>query len=181
MKNQTEMIAILLAGNPKHFTKHGVFTFYIAIKEHEVITSIAGKEETRNIALPGDYVLKGISGEKYVVHPEAFAKRYKVTSTNSWNQMQANDDHENEGSAIATGECYGIVWESDDDKFESPWGGDMIINKGDMLVSPDDKFTQAYRIAIDEFNKTYVPALVDLSTSAGNTIYSNIPSQSTIV
>ena len=36
-----------------------------------------GREETRNIAAPGDYIVTGAGGEDYVVKPDVFAARYE--------------------------------------------------------------------------------------------------------
>ena len=36
-----------------------------------------GRKETRNVASPGDFVVTGPGGERYVVKPEVFAARYE--------------------------------------------------------------------------------------------------------
>lgn len=147
MKTQIEMIELLKAGHVKHYSKSGVFPFLIHKgPSAEIVTSIAGVTETKNVANEGDYILTGAEGEKYVIKPETFAKRYKVLSP---------DQHPLLGKAQATGECWGIEFEGDPQLFISPWTEPMSINPGDMLVSPDKDFSQAYRIERNAFNKTY--------------------------
>jgi hypothetical protein len=37
-----------------------------------------GKKETKNTAQPGDYIVTGVGGERYVVKPDVFAARYEL-------------------------------------------------------------------------------------------------------
>lgn len=124
----------------RHFKKAGIFSYEISGTEQNVITSIEGIIETTNTAYPGDFILTGQAGEKYVLKAETFAKRYK-----------ALDDK----TAQATGECWGYVWHREPMSFQSPWGEDMIIETGDMLVSPDKEVSQVYRIEKGVFENTY--------------------------
>ncbi|MEK9138343.1 MAG: 50S ribosomal protein L23, partial [Bacteroidota bacterium] len=44
----------------------------IAKAEQEVVTVVAGKPETRNVAKPGDYIVTGALGERYVIPGNRF-------------------------------------------------------------------------------------------------------------
>ena len=54
----------------------------------------------------------------------------------------------------AIGECRGIVYEGEEIKFKASWDEDMVLKKGDMIVTTPDK-NEVYRIALKEFKETY--------------------------
>lgn len=54
----------------------------IADKAQEVITMINGKEETRNTAQEGDYIITGVKGERYAlkkINSRSFMKKTRKT------------------------------------------------------------------------------------------------------
>ncbi len=55
----------------------------IADKTQEIITIINGKEETRNTANPGDYIVTGSQGEQYVIKAAKFPLLYQEDPTDS--------------------------------------------------------------------------------------------------
>lgn len=125
----------------KNYQKFGNFSYLLHEGEDvEVITSINGQEETKNTLRNGQYLLTGISNEKYVVKPDVFAQRYKIV---------------NDTTCEARGEVWGMQWKWHPMKFISPWGEDMICNTGDMLCSPDETISEVYRIEKEAFLKTY--------------------------
>lgn len=142
MRTQRYMTVLLAASDCKHYKKSGVFNYEIAYKEQTVVTKHADQTEVTNTAYPDDYIVEDSEGAKYVVKPEEFVKRYEKTGT---------------GKAKAVGECWGVEWIDNKMEFQSPWKSNepMIIEPGDMLVSPNDQFTEAYRIKRSEFDKTY--------------------------
>lgn len=71
-----EGMAARLAQAPV-FTKFGQVRARLAATPEEVITRIQGKEETRNTANPGDYVVTGPQGEEYVLGAAKLEARYK--------------------------------------------------------------------------------------------------------
>jgi hypothetical protein len=144
MQTQSQMIALLLAGSPVHYKKSGIFSYRLVETEEDVKTTLNGKEEVSNTAKPGDYILTGLAGEQYVVKAETFVKRYDIVD---------------EKTAKAKRECWGIPYTGETQRFEAPasWNSPegMLIEEGDMLVSPNKEITEAYRIQKDEFAKTY--------------------------
>lgn len=148
MNTQEQMIALLKAGNPQHFTKFCRFSFVIAAEEQVVITQFAGedKPETKNTAKKGDYIVLGLAGEKYILTKAQFDKRYRIVGNLT---------------AEAIGECWGIQYQGEEIEFEAPWrdkeGNPEVMNikPGDYLVSPNPEFTEAYRVKKSEFDKTY--------------------------
>lgn len=142
MNSQKQMIALLKATNPSHYQKSGIYNYILCDKEQEVITQHSGQVEVKNTALPGDYILTDTQGGLYAVKPEVFAKRYEVI---------------NEKTAKAKGQCWATQWSDAPSTFESPWkaGEEMIIEPGDYLASPDDQFTEVYRIKKEEFETSY--------------------------
>ncbi|OGE32839.1 hypothetical protein A3C59_04420 [Candidatus Daviesbacteria bacterium RIFCSPHIGHO2_02_FULL_36_13] len=59
------------------YTKFGEVSARVAEATEEVVTHIQGKEETRNTANPGDYVITGPQGEQYVLAANKFQARYR--------------------------------------------------------------------------------------------------------
>ena len=148
MTTQTTMVELLKGSTLKNYKKSGKFTFEIATETKEVVTEINGEVETKNIANSGDYILTGVAGEKYVLKPETFAKRYAAVLTTTKDGIVS-------GNAVAVGQCWGLEFIGESIEFESPWGDTMIIHEGDMLVSPDEEISQAYRIEKEAFKATY--------------------------
>ena len=64
--------------NASIYSKFGEIKARVATETQEVITYINGKEETRNQARQGDYIVEGPKGEQYVVSPKKFTARYKA-------------------------------------------------------------------------------------------------------
>lgn len=148
-KTQAMMIALFAAATIMHYQKSGVYNYEISKERQEVVTSFENQIEVKNVAEIGDYILTGKAGEKYVVKPFAFAKRYTDN---------------NDGTALAKGECWGYEWTDNVTTFISPWKDkdgnetEMLIEPGDMLVSPTDPangVSEVYRIKRSEFDQTY--------------------------
>lgn len=116
-------------------------SYAVVATEEEVVTITAAGAETRNSAAPGDVIMSGPSGERYVVKAAKFGGLYdgEVGATVIPNQSQRLVK-EYEGAASVV--------------FVAPWGERMILNPGDYVVSDGpDAF---YRIARVEFEDTYV-------------------------
>ena len=104
-------------------------------------TDTADNPETKNVALKGDVVMSGPSGENYVVKGAKFGKLYD-------------------------GNVGGIVYPEQGPRmvaaytgqqvvnFTAPWGESMIMKPGDYLVKGDDGY---YRVAKAEYEQTYNP------------------------
>ncbi|GAE37140.1 MULTISPECIES: hypothetical protein [Bacillaceae] len=59
--------------NPKKFIKKPVIVEAYQVSEEVKIETLEG----RMIASPGDWIVKGIHGEKYPVKPDIFEKTYQ--------------------------------------------------------------------------------------------------------
>jgi hypothetical protein len=144
---QAEVIEWVKNNHPRPYKKSGQFSYILCTAEEEVISIIDGQEETRNHAAPGDYILTGTRGERFVVKPEAFEKRYRITAP---------------GKAEAQGRCWGNVYEGAAFDFDSPWqeGATIHCEPGDYLVSPNEQFSEAYRVEKQIFEETYQPIVM---------------------
>ncbi len=75
---QDQVIAEALDRNGKTYRKNGYVRARRVSVATPVLTILAdGRQETRNVAAPGDYIVTGPGGEQYVVKPEVFAARYE--------------------------------------------------------------------------------------------------------
>jgi hypothetical protein len=158
MASQETVINLLKTNQLTHFKKSGEFSFEVSDKLQEIVTEINGEVETTNYAQKGDYILTGASGEKYILSPSTFTKRYEVLSLDQVTiprDILPGDVIPSKGTAKATGECWGFEFKGEPFRFNAPWNEEMIINKGDYLVSPNPELTQAYRIERSTFDKTY--------------------------
>jgi hypothetical protein len=111
-----------------------------ATREEAVASEMRdGFHETDNAAKPGDYIVENPGGERYVVERAEFEKRYRPTG-------QANV-YEPVSAPVR-------VLELDENvRFEAPWGEEMRIRAGGVLVVDD--CGAVYGIQRDEFLETY--------------------------
>jgi hypothetical protein len=114
-------------------------TFATATSEMKVVTITADGKETENTAVPGDIIMSGPSGEKYVVKSAKFEKLYTkqedgtVIPEQSPRQVARYDG-------------------TDEVTFTAPWGEQMVLKPGDYLVKDGEGY---YRIAKKEYEITY--------------------------
>ena len=129
----------------RHYKKFGDVSAVQAQKTTPVVTIIDGVEETKNVANPGDWIVTGAKGEKYVIKDETFRKRYKPSSKH--------------GVYSPIGEAYAFEYKGELGKsinFPAPWGEMMLMNVGDFLASPSKEVNKdIYRIEREAFISTY--------------------------
>lgn len=143
--NQIQIIDLFKTMTYKSYCKFGTIQFAIATHDQPVDTIINGQLETTNTAKQGDYVVVGASGECYVLTPDNFKNKYKISDL----------QEDQTGTAEVKGEPrYAVQWSGDTFSFVASWGQSMICNHGDYLVS-DTSFSEVYRIEQDVFLKTY--------------------------
>lgn len=104
-----------------------------------ITTYTSDGKETQNTAEPGDIVMSGPSGEKYVIKAKKFDKLYTGGVGNTVTPEQ--------------GPRTVALYKGKPMSFTAPWGEQMIIKPGDWLVKDGDK--GYYRIAKKEFKETY--------------------------
>lgn len=141
MYTQEQMLA-MFANTPKfYYQKFGEFTYGVAATTQKVVTEFAteDKPETINTANPGDVILTGLAGEKYVLSYQKFTDRYTPISTTK---------------AQAKGTILACQYQGEDLVFLAPWKQPMNIVSGDWLAFNPDQ-SEVYRIKESEFYKTY--------------------------
>lgn len=164
--SQFEIVALMrsiIQSQGSRYLKQGTVEARPAISGEKIITITGEQVETKNVAGVNDYVVRNPGGEEYIISGKKLADRYEITN-----------DVANAGKEYsvytATGQCFGVVvtekiievlgYEATTQtfEFEPSWGGFMVCNLGDMLVSTSMEVESVYRIGIDEFNQTYIAA-----------------------
>lgn len=119
-----------------------------AVEGEKIVTFTSDGKETENTAKAGDYVIRAHTEarEQYILGRDKLAKRYKLigpAADEGWETYQA------------TGSCKAAVYNGPEIKFTASWGEDMVIKKGDMIVTALPDKDSVYRIAAKEFGETY--------------------------
>ena len=149
---EPEFIAIDLNSNDYDilFKDAKLFEKFAVVKarpanEVEIIITIVNsekgkREETRNQAKEGDFIITNPGGEEYIVRRDKFPKLYEELS---------------DGSYKSIGQVRAIQTEKNVE-FTAPWGEKMKITTGSYLV---DNNGERYGIDQDVFKNTYKPKL----------------------
>jgi hypothetical protein len=114
-------------------------SFATATSEMKVVTITADGKETENTAVPGDIIMSGPSGEKYVVKAAKFEKLYAKQDDGTVIPEQSPRQ-----VARYTGK--------NEVTFTAPWGEQMVLKPGDYLVKDGEGY---YRVAKKEYEATY--------------------------
>jgi hypothetical protein len=121
-----------------------------AVPGEVVETWIDGQRETVNTAKAGDYVVRGVKGEQYVITASVLESRYGPAQTEA--------TAEGYRQYAATGTCYAFRHDGEPFRFVASWGEEMIVNPGDYIGTTDLGSDHFYRIEQDTFAATYVEA-----------------------
>ena len=133
----------------KLYRKNGEFRATRVSVATPVETILAdGREETKNVATPGDFVVTGPGGERYVVKPEVFAARYG-------RRRGTGDVYLARGEIIAVPNPLGRAI-----RFLASWGEAQTGAADCMIADMFDAATRTragrpYIIGRAEFEKTY--------------------------
>ncbi len=138
------------------YEKYKIIYARKAIAGEEIKTYTSDGLETKNVAKEGDFVVKNTTDaqEMYILTKEKFEKRYTFSKKldDIWNIYQPIGKIKAVlvNSALLkslkiTGSEFYII---------TSWGEEMIVKKGDYLVSPME-YNEVYRIASKEFFETY--------------------------
>ncbi len=111
----------------------------VAPIQMQVITYTQDGKETQNTAAPGDIVMSGPTGERYVIRAAKFPQLYTRGAGDT-----VTPDQTPKQVAVYTG--------PQTISFKAPWGEAMILKPGDYVVRDGDGY---YRIAKKEFELTY--------------------------
>lgn len=110
----------------------------IAKAEQEVVTVLAGKPETKNVAKIGDYIVTGPFGERYVIAGNRFDRLYEA-------------DPAKPGEFRSKGTVQAVLL-TEAVTFKAPWGEQQRIDAGGVMVKNGDDI---YGIAEAAFAETY--------------------------
>jgi hypothetical protein len=140
----------LRAGKVRHYEKKGQVDIRPAAPGEVIATVIDGERETVNTAAAGDYVVRGVKGELYIIKAETLAKRYGGPLT--------APDKDGFRCHPAKGDFYGFRYEGEPFKFVAPWKEDMIAQSGDYIGTTAMDLKEYYRIEQSAFAATYAEA-----------------------
>jgi len=113
----------------------------VAAEVMTVVTVTSDGRETQNVASPGDVIMSGPSGERYVVKAAKFPKLYQEVSDGV---VIPEQSPRQVAQYLGTEEV----------TFQAPWGEDMVLKPQDYLVREADG-KGYYRIAKKEYELTY--------------------------
>lgn len=130
------------------YKKKGTVNAQVAEGGERIETVLAdGTKETQNTAEKGDFIITNPGGEKYIVKPETFNKRYALS--------------QEDGVYEAKGYCKAIPNPFQEDvKIEASWGETQTGDSECMFADTYDPETKTlggepYIIERDAFEKTY--------------------------
>jgi hypothetical protein len=142
--------AALRTGKVRHYEKKGQAEIRPAVPGEVIATVIDGERETVNTAVEGDYVVRGVKGELYIIKGETLAKRYGGPLT--------APDKDGFRRYPAKGDFYGFRYEGAPFKFVAPWKEDMIAKSGDYIGTNAMGSNEYYRVEQSAFAATYAEA-----------------------
>lgn len=149
VRDEDRAINIFKNGKPTKYVKYGQFLIRKVDKKENITTRIRGKVETTNTAKAGQYIVKGVHGEIYVLTEDQVNKRYKY--------LRDYDDKSKIYEAV--GEVYAVKYTGPPFLFKAPWGENMLCESGDYIASPKlHSYDDVYRIERTAFTKTYKAA-----------------------
>ena len=114
-----------------------------ATAKQDVVTTINGKEETRNTAEAGDKIITGVKGERYVIKQAKFGGLYE-------------EDPSNSSRYISTNVIRAIPLE-EPTELTAPWGEKQRAKKGSFVAQRVDEPADVYLIEKSAFEMTYAP------------------------
>ncbi len=118
-----------------------------AVAGEVIETRIDGERETVNTAKAGDYVVRGVKGEQYLITPETLANRYGPPAS--------EPDAQGFRQYGAQGLVHACRYEGPRATFVPPWGEEMVVNPGDYIGTTALGSDHFYRIEQDAFGTTY--------------------------
>lgn len=131
------------------------FQFYLGPGEVQVVTEIEGDKETVNVARHGDVIVCGVKGEMYVVSGKKFGELYDVTEEDGSGDVVAVARPQPRCVARVTEEAMRAVG-TETLVFTAPWGEDMVLRAGDVLVREGEGSACGYyRVESGAFDETY--------------------------
>jgi len=139
--------AAVTINSVRTYRKSAIVAIRPAIAGEIIETWLEGERETVNTARPGDYVVRGVNGEHYIITSGTLAKRYGPPMT--------EPDAEGFRQYTATGSCHAFEYEGQAFTFVAPWGEEMIVNPGDYIATPAIGSSDIYRIERNAFLATY--------------------------
>jgi hypothetical protein len=137
----------LRCGEVRHYRKCARVDIRPAVPGELVETMLAGERETVNMARAGDYVVRGIQGEQYIIKENTLATRYGPPLT--------GPDEDGFRKYEAKGDFHAFRYDGEPIEFMAPWGEAMIARSGDYIGTIAIGSNEYYRIEEDAFDTTY--------------------------
>lgn len=130
------------------------FSPVFATEEMRVVTEFAREGnstyvETENTAYPGDAIMTGRKGERYVLTAEKFAVMYEPLTNDAGNVVEGQFLPKNIVKRIKNPTGQEIV-------IDAPWGGDQA-GEADCWIVESQISGERYIIEASAFDETYVP------------------------
>ena len=133
------------------FIKSAIVEAQVVEESTEITTQLAdGTNETTNTAEAGDVIVTNPGGEKYVLKPDNFAKRYA---------------DQGDGTYRATGACRAVTNPTGEPiTIIAPWGEEQRGGPDCMIAvavdpsNPTEFGSDRYIIGKEEFAQTYISA-----------------------
>jgi hypothetical protein len=114
-----------------------------ATERTDVVTNIGGIEETKNIAQPGDAIVTGPAGERYVVAGRKFSQLYEETPADPTRYVSKN--------------VVRAIQLARDTEIVAPWGEKQRVKAKGYVVQSVAQPSDVYLIEEGAFAATYSP------------------------
>ena len=114
------------------------FDVKVATFKEEIITKIDNEIKETTTAMPGDFILTGAKGERYVLKSLDFMERYSLNETGT---IAAEKQKKKNFKMVEK-----LM------KFVSPWGELVTVRRGDVIIRENGNY---YGIEREVFDRTY--------------------------
>ena len=124
-------------------TDEGKNTFYVHSGEPvTIVTYIDGEKETTNTCQPGDYVITGVKGEKYVVMAKKLPSLYNLIEETLVTRLQPRN------VVKVTKPLLKKVGVKEPIEFTASWGEPLTLRSGDVLVKEEEDIAEVSLVIV---------------------------------
>lgn len=127
---------------------------YKGAKKMQVVTEINGDKETVNVAQCGDVIVCGVKGEMYVVRGKKFGDLYEIEEGGKGIAVAKPQPRCVAHVTAEVMQAAGVDAKGKELVFVAPWGEEMILRAGDVLVR-EGEGVGYYRVEGGAFAETY--------------------------
>lgn len=123
-----------------------------------IVTIVDDKEETRNTAAAGDFIVKNLtrSAETYIVSKNKFPKLYELSKVidDTWSEYTPKGKVK---ALEVTAELISLLEVQSPFFISAPWGEEQRVEVDDYFVASLNELDKIYRIECTSFKETYQP------------------------